>query len=281
MKWTLAQQDSRFVEVDGRPLHYKRSGHGPTVLLLHGSGASLHQFTDVSTRLSDAFDVIRLDLPGFGLTGPRPDRDYRVTTCASTIARFLAQLDVPSVTVVGSSLGGHIAWNLALDHPSLVRALVLVNATGYPGKSRPMAVRLAQGRWSGALLRTWMPKALIARNLRAVVGRDASVIDDARVERAFQLMCRPGNRSAFVDVVATLQPDRSHEIGRIRVPTLVLRSAGIDGQFFARDIEGAVEKVHPTGGHLLPEEDPAWVSQAVATFLHGLDDPTTSSRTTP
>ncbi|WP_410612481.1 alpha/beta fold hydrolase [Amycolatopsis sp. lyj-109] len=68
-----------------------------------------------------------------------------------------------------------------------------------------------------------------------------------------------GNRSAFVDFANTDQPDRSAEIPRIAVPTLVLRSAGIDGQHFARDIPGAQERVHADGGHLLPEEDPDWV----------------------
>lgn len=59
-----------------------------------------------------------------------------------------------------------------------------------------------------------------------------------------------------MDFVNTDQPDRSGEIPAISVPTLVLRSASMDGQHFTRDIAGSIEKVHPEGGHLLPEEDP-------------------------
>jgi len=51
------------------------------------------------------------------------------------------------------------------------------------------------------------------------------------------------------------------------VPTLVLRSASIDGQHFARDIADSRELIHPDGGHLLPEEQPEWVAEAVADFL--------------
>ncbi len=51
------------------------------------------------------------------------------------------------------------------------------------------------------------------------------------------------------------------------MPTLVLRSAAVDGQHFARDIPGAVERVHTDGGHLLPEEDPDWVAAAIKEFL--------------
>ncbi|WP_211268574.1 alpha/beta fold hydrolase [Actinoplanes subtropicus] len=87
------------------------------------------------------------------------------------------------------------------------------------------------------------------------------------VDRAYQLIGRPGNRSAFVDVANTDQRDRSAEIPRVSAPTLLLRSSGIDGQHFARDIAGSRELVHPDGGHLLPEEDPRWVADAISQFL--------------
>jgi hypothetical protein len=49
-----------------------------------------------------------------------------------------------------------------------------------------------------------------------------------------------------------------------------LRSAGMDGQHYARDIAGSLEKIHPDGGHLLPQEDPQWVADSVTEFLHTL-----------
>ena len=109
--------DSQFAAVDGMRIHYRRSGKGPTVVLLHGSASSLYGVEAVAQRLWGSFDVIRLDLPGFGVTGPRPDRDYRVATYAATLARFLDVIGVERCAVVGNSLGGNIAWNLALDHP--------------------------------------------------------------------------------------------------------------------------------------------------------------------
>jgi pimeloyl-ACP methyl ester carboxylesterase len=128
-------------------------------------------------------------------------------------------------------------------------------------------MRLARNPLLRPLLRRWLPRRAVERNLRSAVGPRSTIVDDEMVERAYRLMSRPGNRSAFVDFVNTPQADRSPEIPRISVPTLVLRSAGMDGQHFARDIPGAEELVHPHGGHLLPEEDPAWVAIAVETFL--------------
>ncbi|MFI5540956.1 alpha/beta fold hydrolase [Nocardia sp. NPDC051900] len=259
--------DSRFALVEGRKLHYKRAGAGPSVLLLHGSGSSLHCFDHVASALSSSFDVIRLDLPGFGLTGPRADRDYTVRTFARTVAAFLDSLGVPKASVVGNSLGGNIAWNFALDYPGRVDRLVLINATGYPGKSLPAALRLARNPVGRVLLRRLSSRAATARNLRSAVGSRSSVVDDAMVDRVHAMLTRPGNQQAFIDFANTDQIDRTAEIPAITAPTLVLRSASIDGQHFARDIPGSHEQVHPGGGHLLPDEDPGWVAGAVLDFL--------------
>jgi pimeloyl-ACP methyl ester carboxylesterase len=270
MIWSEPQADSQFAAVDGLRVHYKRAGRGPALVLLHGSASSLHHFERMAAFLSGSYDVIRPDLPGWGLTGPRADRDYRVPTHADAVARFLEVLGVRRYFVAGNSLGGNIAWNLALSRPERVAGLALVNATGYPEKSVPAGLRLARNPLLRPLLRRVMPRSAIERNLRSAVGPHSGLVGEEMVDRAYQLMNRPGNRSAFIDFVNTDQPDRSAEIPRIAVPTLVLRSAGIDGQHFARDIPGARELVHPDGGHLLPEEDPQWVASAVAAFLQTL-----------
>ncbi|SPF06669.1 alpha/beta fold hydrolase [Streptomyces sp. MA5143a] len=270
--WSEPQPDSRFVAVDGLRIHYKRSGQGPALVLLHGSGSSLQHFDRATGLLSESFDLIRPDLPGFGLTGPRGDRDYRIPTYAATVAAFVAALGVEHYAVAGNSLGGNIAWNLALDHPERLTGLVLVNATGYPEKQMPAGMRLTRHPLLRPVLRRVMPRGAIERNLRATVGPHSTIVDDAMVDRAYELMSRPGNRSAFVDLCNTDQPDRSAQIPRIGVPTLALRSAGVDGQHFARDIPGARELVHPHGGHLLPEEEPQWVADAITKFLAPLTD---------
>ncbi|MGW4331097.1 alpha/beta fold hydrolase [Nocardia sp. NPDC004573] len=259
--------DSRFAIIEGRNLHYKRAGTGPAVLLLHGSGSSLHCFDEVAAALSSSFDVIRPDLPGFGLTGPRADRDYRIQTYAETVAAFLDAIGVSKASVVGNSLGGNIAWNFALDHQQRGDRLVLINATGYPGKSLPLALRLARNPIGRVLMRNLASRSATERNLRSAVGSRKSVVDDAMVDRVHAMLTRPGNQEAFIDFANTDQIDRTTEIPAIAAPTLVLRSASVDGQFFTRDIPGSLERIHPSGGHLLPDEDPEWVASALLNFL--------------
>lgn len=270
--WSSPQSDSRFVQIEGLRVHYRHEGEGPAILLLHGSGSSLQGMSAVAALLSSSFTVITPDLPGFGLTGPRQDRDYRVQTYASLIARLMQMLALPRYAVVGNSLGGNIAWNLALDYPTHLTALVLINATGYPEKTLPAGIRLARHPLLRPLLRRWLPRSATARNLKAAIGPKSTIVDDAMVDRVHGLMSLPGNRSAFVDLANTVQRDRSAEISRIVTPTLVLRSAGIDGQHFARDIRGSREQIHPDGGHLLPEEAPQWVAGAVESFMHSQTD---------
>lgn len=265
--WSRPQPDSRFVATSGVRFHYKREGNGPPVLLIHGSASSLHHFTEVAMALSASFTVIRLDLPGFGLTGPRADRDYRIETYAKAVTDFMSALGVPRYAVVGNSLGGNVAWNVALLSPDRITGLVLINATGYPEKTLPAGMGLLRNPLLRPLMRRWMPRGLIGRSLRAVVGARTDLVDAAMVDRAYALMNRPGNCAAFIDFVNTDQSDRSARIQSISAPTLVLRSAKVDGQHFARDIAGAEERVHATAGHLLAEEDPTWVSAAIDGFL--------------
>ncbi|WP_227981917.1 alpha/beta fold hydrolase [Nocardia spumae] len=260
--------ESRFTTVAGANIHYQRAGSGPPVLLLHGSGSSLHQFDEVAALMSSSFDVIRLDLPGFGLTGPRADRDYRIGTYTQTVAGFLDRLDVVSTSIVGNSLGGNIAWNFALDYPRRVQRLVLVNATGYPGKSLPLGLRLARNPVTRPLVRRLVTRSATERNLRSAVGpAAASIVDEAMVDRVHAMLTREGNQQAFIDFANTEQADRTGDIRRIAVPTLVLRSADMDAQYFARDIAGSREAVYLGGGHLLPEEAPNWVANEVSHFL--------------
>ncbi|MGU3291458.1 alpha/beta fold hydrolase [Williamsia sp. M5A3_1d] len=264
----------RFLDVDGMSIRYRRSGSGAPLLLLHGTTSSLDHFDGLVDRLDPDLDLIRLDLPGFGVTGPHPGRDYRIGTYIEVVGRFLDRLGIEHFVLLGNSLGGNIAWNLALDRPERVTALVIVNATGYPEKEMPTGMALARKPWVRPILRHVMPRGVVAKNLRAAVGEGSTIVDDAMVDRVHRHWSRPGNRRAFVDLVNTDQIDRTAELGRITVPTMVLGSATIPSRF-ARDIPGAVEHIHPDAGHLLPEEQPDWVAHHVAAFLseHGITRP--------
>ncbi|WP_226702731.1 alpha/beta fold hydrolase [Microbulbifer elongatus] len=261
---------SKFISVDGMHVHYRREGSGPVILLLHGSGSSLHCFDQLADSLVENFEVVRLDLPGFGLTGPRRDRDYRIQTFSTFIARFMSALSIERFSVAGNSLGGNVAWNMALDYPGRVESLILMNATGYPEKSIPSAMRLARNPLLKPLLRRWAPRKATENSVRKLVGSKMANIDDALVDRIHAMMSRKGNRAAFVDLANTQQADRTGDIPGIKVPTLVLSGEGIDGQHFARDIANSREITFGGVGHLLPEEAPVLAAEAIRSHLNNV-----------
>ena len=68
--------DSQFLPAMGMRVHYRLTGEGPTIVLLHGLSSSLHTWDAWHNELSEHYSVLSLDLPGFGLTGPFPGNDY-------------------------------------------------------------------------------------------------------------------------------------------------------------------------------------------------------------
>lgn len=260
--------DSRFHVVQGIRLHYKRAGAGPPILLLHGTGSSLGTWDRVAESLAGDYDVIRLDLPGFGLTGPRADRDYTIAAFVNVVVDFLRDLAVQPAVIVGNSLGGNIAWNTALDAPERVAALVLINATGYPEKKLPAAMHLARSPIGRMLLRRATTRGTVRRSLRATVGPAArSIVTAELVERVHTMMTRPGNQQAFIDFSRVDQIDRTEQLRFITAPTLVLTSAAVGSQGFETDMTCAREVVNPVTGHLVPDEDPLWVADRTREFI--------------
>ncbi|MEO8000832.1 MAG: alpha/beta hydrolase [Arenimonas sp.] len=91
--------------------------------------------------------VISVDLPGYGLTGPFIDDDYRPSHYAHFIAELLDKLGVKHAVVVGNSFGGQVALDFALDEPTRVDKLILIDALGYPRNSIsvPIGFRVRNG----------------------------------------------------------------------------------------------------------------------------------------
>lgn len=108
-----------------------RAGQGDTTLfLLHGYGESLLAFRALFDQLATRYRVVAVDLPGFGVSD-KPEGPYDHETMAATLWDFLDQHTYGDVVVVGHSLGGQLAVELALSHPDRIVALVLIAPAGY------------------------------------------------------------------------------------------------------------------------------------------------------
>jgi pyruvate dehydrogenase E2 component (dihydrolipoamide acetyltransferase) len=104
-----------------------------TLLFIHGLGGSQTTWATVLGNFAENFRVVALDLPGHGASGkPSPDAggDYSVGALAAAVGEVIEKLDLAPAVLVGHSLGGATALDLALSRPKLVRGLVLVNSAG-------------------------------------------------------------------------------------------------------------------------------------------------------
>jgi pimeloyl-ACP methyl ester carboxylesterase len=123
-----------FIEVDGVRLHYLERGSGPLIVLLHGNATMIQDWlaSGVFDALAQSNRVIAFDRPGFGHSS-RP-RNVICTPAAQArlIAAALAETSEGKATIVGHSFGTLVAVELALNHPEVVRSLVLIGGYYYP-----------------------------------------------------------------------------------------------------------------------------------------------------
>jgi len=273
-----AKEPSKFVEIDGLRIHVRDEGpktDTSPLVLLHGTSASLHTWDGWVEGIGDKRRVIRLDLPGFGLTGPPPDGDYHLEAYVRRIVALLDSLGVERFALVGNSFGGAISIAIAHAHPARVTKLVLVDAAGYKvdSVSVPIGFRIARTPVLGRLAQVTLPRSLIESSLRNVYG-DPSKVTPELVDRYFELTLREGNRRALVERFRQAPPgELESRIPELRLPTLILWG-GRDrlippayGERFEHDIPGSKRVVFDELGHVPHEEAPEATLAAALAFL--------------
>jgi pimeloyl-ACP methyl ester carboxylesterase len=274
---------SHFVDLPGGlHVHYQEDGDpgAPPLVLLHGFGDSFTSWDGWVAELGGKFRIIRPDFPGHGLT--RAPEGYVLD--AAGLADFvdgLAQaLSLPKFAVAGNSMGGGVAWHLALRHPDRVSALILVDAAGFPNEKPPtkipLAFRILKYRLGRAFLRNIDNRPLIDEGLKTDV-YDKAVITRAFVDRWAEFQRAPGHRA----ILMSLNPGgfggaSASALQAIRVPTLVMNGESdvlvepASARKFAAAIPGAKLIIYPHVGHLPQVEIPQRSAADVADFLHAL-----------
>jgi pimeloyl-ACP methyl ester carboxylesterase len=289
-RWAPVKTASRFVTVGCMQVHVRDEGphtNAEPIVLLHGTGASLHTWDGWAQELVKTRRVIRFDLPGFGLTGPyrgewlAQGERYTLLNYAKFVVATLDALGVSEPVVLGgNSLGGQIAWETAdflrTSQPQRVAQLILVDSTGYPFESIsvPIGFRIARIKALAFLQENTLPRALIEASVRNVYG-DPSNITQALFDRYYELALCEGNRRTLGSSLRENLAEGSERIASIKQPTLILW--GGKDRFippshatrFARDIADSKLVMFETLGHVPHEEDAVQTVTAVQAFLAG------------
>jgi pimeloyl-ACP methyl ester carboxylesterase len=120
-------EHSRYMHVRGVEVHYKDEGQGPVLLMIHGSQSTLKTYDRITELLQDRYRIIRMDLPGYGLSGAVSDEAAAASQPVQIIEGLVDALGIERLTAVGVSSGGTMAVYLAAKRPELVERLVLSN----------------------------------------------------------------------------------------------------------------------------------------------------------
>lgn len=273
-----APPPSTFVTLGGLKVHVRDEGprdDPAPIVLIHGTSSSLHTWEGWVQALKARRRVITVDLPGFGLTGPNPQGDYRSETYTRFVLDLMDAMGVARFVLGGNCFGGEVAWQVAIAAPRRVRQLILVGATGYPKRPRsiPLGFRIARTPLLNELMTYSLPRRIIEASLRNVYG-DPSRITPALIDRYRELTLREGNRAALRRRFEQKNPGaHAAQIRELDVPTLILwggrdRVTPVeDGHMFNRDIASSRLLVFEDLGHMPQEEDPVRTVAAVQEFL--------------
>ena len=269
-----AASPSKFIEVKGLKIHYRDQGKGYPIVLIHGTGASLHTWDEWTEELIKNYRVIRLDLPAYGLTGQDPEKRYSSLDYVNLLDAFLDQLGVKEFHLGGNSLGGLVSWLYSSYHDQKVNKLLLLNPSGFPFNSTPMVIKLAKIPILNLFIRYITPKSFVKKNLKEVYYND-DLITNKTIDRYYDLTLFEGNRDAFIDRSLIEREDYTNRLSLIQSPALVIWGENDewipveDSEKFKAHLNNIKVVIMSKTGHIPMEERP---KESVAIALNFLSN---------
>jgi pimeloyl-ACP methyl ester carboxylesterase len=283
---------SEWLQLGSLRVHHTHGGRGSPVLFIHGLGSSGYMEWRFNLEATaDRHRVFAPDLPGFGRS-EKPRARYGIPYFTRFIERYMEERGLRSAAVVGASLGGRIALELALESPRLVRKLVLVNALGlgrpnvhvsYGLVTIPRVGEALMNVARGAL--RWAPSQTIRRVAARYAGSSSDLtrtMDDAYLDNLRELYAAEGYHNAYLATVRSLvtpkavfggQHDMTTRLNELKVPVQLIW--GADDPLFpvahAARAHSLIERSRLTviegAGHTPQAERPEEFNRVLHAFL--------------
>ena len=277
----MAELPVKTAIVHGRSISYLEAGEGPVLLLIHGIAGNCGNWREVVEPLARHHTAIAPDLPGHGASAPGGG-DYSIGALAAGLRDLLLALGHERATIVGHSLGGGVAMQLAYQFPEMVERLVLVSSGGLGPEVSPV---LRAAALPGADLFI-SATAGVGQRLGGALGRGLSAIglrpsaDVAEVARGYGSLSDAERRAAFLATLRAVvgvggqRVDASDRLYLAEaVPVLIVWGARDSiipvhhGEDAHRAIPGSRLEVFEGIGHLPQLESPGRFIAALERFL--------------
>jgi len=268
------------IEIDGTPVNYVDVGSGDEdpVVLVHGLGGQWQNWLENIPRLALDRRVVAMDLPGSGLTPEPEDEEISISGYGRCVNALCDKLGLGEVDLVGNSMGGYVAAEVAIQFPERVSRLVLVSAAGISSAETLQAPILTFGRIATAIATNSAARhrRLAARPLTrhvslALVARHPRLL---KVDLAYEGFFKGAGKPGFDDALrACLDYDFRDRLPDVKVPTLIVwgeRDSIIpvrDADEFERLIEDSRKIVMKDTGHIPMAERPQTFNDLLVDFL--------------
>ncbi|MHA7835052.1 MAG: alpha/beta fold hydrolase [Algiphilus sp.] len=249
-------------------LHCPEAGDGPSVLLIHGLGASHQDWRDVAPRLAESYRVLTPDLRGYG-SSPRGPGPYRPDTMAGDVLALMERHDIQQAHVVGHSMGGAVAVELAISAPERVQSLTIANSVP---AFRPTRLR----EWFEIGLRLATMSVLGPRRLGRIMGRRMfPKPEQEELRRFIEARAAANQRRVYLSsLVALTQWSAVERLHELVMPVAILASG--NDYFAVEDMRRYAESVpdghfyfFPDARHGVPLEAASEMATCLKAFFSG------------
>jgi 3-oxoadipate enol-lactonase len=258
------------IQINQISLHYESYGQGEPLLFIHGLGSSIRDWESQIPHFAERYRVVVLDLRGHGKS-EKPPGPYSSKLFSDDIAELIRSLDIGPAHVVGLSLGGFIACQLAVDHGDLVRTLVVVNSV--PDLPRDKLRDRFRIR-STLLLRQFIVRFFGMQTLGRFLSTKLFPRDDQEdLRQTFIERWAENDKQAYLSSLATVPTwNLEHRLSSITCPACLISG---EHDFFPLALKEAYAKkmpdarlvVIPNSGHCTPMDEPDQFNEALMSFL--------------
>ncbi len=276
-KYRVSNNEYKPVSVNGHTIFYSESKNGNKkhVLFIHGIGASLFGWRDIPDALSDRFHTISVDLIGFGGSNKPQDADYTIKGFSKFIMDFLEAINLKGeklAAIVGHSLGGYIALQIAINNKYLVEKLVLIDSSGLLDGPTPLLHQYLDAAMEPDPILRYKKVQRTFEDLYADRSRLLPVVVDTFIGTIGQQGAKNAFTSAFENGTKTqIEAEGFKEIEAI--PCLILWGENdnmIPLKYFHKfkeKLPNAEYRIIPDSGHAPFVEKTAMVYEKIFTFM--------------
>ncbi len=266
----------RYITINEIELYYEfysLENAKETIVCLHGFLSSSFSFRHLIPFLKHHYNVILIDWPPFGKSGKRKQFIYSNENLAKTIIKLLEKFARKDYSIIGHSMGGQIALNIANLRPDLIKKLILLSGSAYLKRMKPSLRLLSYFPFAHLFVKRYLEKSGLEQNLQLVV-HNQEIIDEEMEKGYLEPFLHPEIFPALTRMIRDREDDLSKEdLMQIETPCLLIWGEHDKvvplhiGKQLKKDLKNSELIILQGVGHLVPEERPIEVMQYVTEFL--------------